>query len=140
MKMIVKLAVLLATLLLLTGISFASFGCADANYCECYKVTATDLTDPAGSWEKDWKLCFNFDDAHECGNIVYPTNGLSIMYLSLFFDAMNQTMAGMTASFKFHGDNLYVLTGELYCSGGDFCGTPGHRYTLRGHIEECPAP
>ena len=137
MKMGVKLAVLLVTMLLLTRVALASFGCVDPNDCKCYQVTAVDLTDPAGSWEKNWKLCFNFDDAYECGNIVYPTNGSSIMYLSLFFDAMKTTMVGMTTYLKFHGDNLSVFTGELYCSGGDFCGTPGHRYEIRGHGIEC---
>jgi hypothetical protein len=47
MKMIVKLAVLFATLLLLTGVSFAA---TEAMPCErCYEVTVTDLDDPTNT-------------------------------------------------------------------------------------------
>jgi len=42
MKIMVKLAVLFAMLLLLTGVSFAGG-------CPCYEVTATDLGDPANT-------------------------------------------------------------------------------------------
>ena len=150
MKMMVKLAVLFATFVLVAGVAFASPtpapNCPDAtNYCECYKVTANDLTNPAGSWEKDWRICLSFNN--KCGAIAFPVNGVFKMFLTLFFEGLSPKMTGSTgnfdgASLKFHGDNLNVLTGELVCFGneGNFCGTTGHRYTIWGHIEECPAP
>jgi hypothetical protein len=135
-------------------LAFAAYGtaspfppCPSFDFCECYKVTGTDLTDPAGSWTKDWRICFDFDD--KCGGLFYPVPDGVKMYFSLFFGLIPQ-MTGVNpvrdgASLKFHGEDLNVITGDLFCFGnlGGFCsGVPtmpnGHRITIWGHEKQCP--
>jgi hypothetical protein len=158
MKTMVKIAVLVASLLLVTGLVFAQEvppveapppppQCDDGGVrCECYEVTATDLTDPMGSWTKDWEICFNFND--ECGVLLYPVGDGTKMYFALFFDSLNTEMTGVGGNFggtslKFHGDDFHILDGNLFCYGNvanpPFCGNGGHRYTLRGIKKDCPS-
>ena len=116
--MMVKLAVLLATLLLLTGVAFAIDG---GIYCECYKIDYTGL-DSIYTGFQYYQICLNYEG--HSGN----SEGC---YLSLFFDGLSkQVLAscpGCVASFKFHGHNNNVLTGIEYCETGG-------RFTMWGHI------
>jgi len=137
-------------------LAFAAYGtaspppsCTSFDFCECYQVTGTDLTDPADSWTKDWRICFNFDD--KCGSLIYPVLDGPKMYLSLFFGLIPQ-MTGVSpvrdaASLKFHGEDLNVITGDLFCyqNYGGFCAVGtilpgGHRFTIWGHEKQCPVP
>jgi len=123
MKMMVKLAVLIATLLLVTGVSFA------ANCWQyCYEVTVIDLDDPTNTHTALIGLSFCDDNT---GTITSPfgTN------MSLFFDSMRDQALGYDPSdpscvgyFKFHGDDLYIIKGIGYCEG--------ERHNILGHKSE----
>ena len=121
MKMIVKLAVLFAILLLLTGVAFAEAPCF------CYEVTCTNL-------ENGDRI------THNVGICFAPSGEEAYIYsicgnegpMSLFFDPMKKealAYASYGSPFvgylKFHGDWLHVLNGIVYCNGD--------RWTIRGH-------
>jgi hypothetical protein len=125
MKMMVKLAVLLATLFLLTGFAFAYF---DA----CYEVTVTDLDDPTHTHTGCIALGFLDDNT---GAIASPFGTT----MALFFDSMNKEALGYhyldpacVGYFKFHGDNLFVIKGIGYCEG--------ERHNIKGHQVDCSNP
>jgi hypothetical protein len=143
MKMMVKLAVLFATLLLLTGVSFADF-------CGCYEITATDVDNPEDSCTRSVNMCFD-----ESGILIAPPSPPltpKAMILTSFSGGLSPIIIGngLTdwASFKFHGDWFNVITGQLSsygkcmgsgCSGGikNFCGVKQlRRYQLWGHKQE----
>jgi hypothetical protein len=137
MKTMVKLAVLLATLLLLSGAAFAE--------CECYTINATDLDNPEDSCTRDVQICFDFG-SHKgifTSPKYVPFPKTVLMPLNMYFDAMNRKMSGSLALFdavslKFHGDSMYVVTGELSSTNlTKFCGYNGyHRYALHGYRAE----
>jgi hypothetical protein len=125
MKIMVKLIVLFATLLLLTGVSFA-------DDCACYKVRGTALDVP-GTDTSFVRICFDYGD--NIGEIygMCPSLCAPREPLFMFFDSMNEhaltsyAVGGITrcvTHLKFHGDNQYVLTGIHF---------NGFRWTLRGH-------
>jgi hypothetical protein len=126
MKMMVKLAVLFATLLLVTGVCFAqSFD------CDCYEFTATKADDPIAKTTVFESVCLDYGDkkGYACGPIK--------MELSLFFEPLGLQGLGFTencwGSFKVHGSHNNVVTGISYCDGD--------RYTVWGHktdMENCP--
>jgi hypothetical protein len=136
MKIMVRLIVLMATLLLLNGVSFANGDCYD------YEYIRTNLDNPDNQITDCIELCFNEGDnsgtyANFCGgsgNLV------------LFFDSMNtQALLYSTSPgphmeigyLKFHGDWLHVFTAIIYCSnpGGNY------RYGVRGNkADECKVP
>jgi hypothetical protein len=119
MKMMVKLAVLFATLLLLTGAAFAqSFN------CNCYEVTLTDLDGSPDTWTEFVEICFDDDN-------VGHTDLCGESELYMFFDSMREqaltyhSNAGVCVAYlKFHGDDQYVVTGIVFGEG---------RATFRGH-------
>jgi hypothetical protein len=124
MKMMVKLAVLFATLLLLTGVSFAA-DCDDY----CYEVTTTDLDDPTHTHTGCIALQFCDDNT----GYIYGPFGTN---MSLFFDSMKDQVLGYdplepscVGYFKFHGDNLFILKGIGYCKG--------ERHEIKGHQIDC---
>jgi hypothetical protein len=124
MKMVVKLAVLFATWLLLSGIAFAFIG-----NCACYKVNFTSLDNPANT-ETDYEaLCLDYED---------NTGEFFGCDVSLFPGLITQGLAGggcpCVGFFKFHGSDNNVITGDWYC---------GERATFWGHItdlEHCNIP
>ena len=127
MKRLVQLAVLLATLLLLTGVAFAPPMC----WPFCYEMTATDLDDPTNTHTG----CIRLD---LCENNTGFINGPFGTNMSLFFDSMRKQALGYDDSdpscvgyFKFHGDDLYVITGIGFCEG--------ERHQIRGHQSACCA-
>jgi len=127
MKMMVKLAVLFATLLLLTGAAFAQ-----AFDCACYEITSTMVDNPSIKQNFFERVCINYENKKG-----YTCSPLISMGLSLFFDSMKDQGLGYTDNcwkyFKTHGDDHYVVTGISYCYG--------NRYTFRGHKtdeENCP--
>ena len=124
MKMMVKLAVLLATLSLLTGVTFA-------DDCACYEVSGTALDVPATD-TSFVKICFDGDNIGEiyglCSRLCTPPEPLF-----MFFDSMNEqaltsfavdSITRCVTYLKFHGNNQYVVTGLV---------VSGDRWTLRGH-------
>jgi hypothetical protein len=139
MKTIVKLAVLLTTLLLLSGAAFAEAE------CECYTINATDLDNPEDSCTRDVQICFDFG-SHKgifTSPKYVPFPKTVFMPLNMYLDAMNRKMSGSLALFdavslKFHGDWMHVVTGELSSTNlSKFCGYNGyHRYALHGHRAE----
>jgi hypothetical protein len=130
MKTMVKLTVLMAFLLLLTGVAFAGSNCHD------YEFDWTDLDNPGMSGTWCVELCFNYGD--QSGNFsgFCEADG----NLVLFFDAMNKQALFYATStsiypnvgyLKFHGDWLHVFTGIMFCD-------IGYRYEVRGHkVDEC---
>jgi hypothetical protein len=124
MKMMVKLAVLFATLLLLTGVSFAA-----ECYDYCYEATTTDLDDPTHTHTGCIGLKFCDDNTGEMMS-PFGTN------MSLFFDSMKDQVLGYDLSdpscvgyFKFHGDDLHILKGIGYCEG--------ERHNIKGSRVDC---
>ena len=118
MKKMVKMAVLLATLLMLTGVAFAD---------ECYEITCTGLD---YQFELTHNVYFDTDSGSFDGLCATSGN------MSLFYDSMNlqAIMQGSSIDgyLKFHGDDFHVLKGIVYCMGG--------RFKVRGHIidyDEC---
>jgi hypothetical protein len=113
MKMMVKLAVLMATLLLLNGIVLAFPTC---DYEECYEVTSTNLDNPAVVIPPFFaKICLVYGDnigqASICGD--------SPIQMSLFFDSMKMQALiygeDCVQYIKIHGDNNHITTGIGYC-------------------------
>jgi hypothetical protein len=131
MKMMVKLAVLLATLLLLTGAAFAQI-----YDCDCYEFTATKADDPSVQYTFNGTVCL--DEENNYGYVCGGFDSVVLdMQLSLFLDSMRDQGLGYNDNclgyFKSHGDDHYVITGISYCYGD--------RYTIRGHKTDaaCPA-
>jgi len=117
MKTMLKLAVLCAALLLLTGIAFAQ------GDCECYKITYTNLDNPTdGGWEYD-EICLDYENY---------TGTLDICDISLFPGLITQALlydCPCVGYFKFHGSDNNVVIGEEYCEDLE-------RYTFWGHITD----
>lgn len=127
MKPMVRLIVLFATLLLLTGVSFAN------GDCYYYEYVYTNLDrEETDTWCAE--LCFNsgtYSEFCESGNMI------------LFFDSMkkqallystNTTPPYQEVGYlKFHGDQLHVFTGIFYCTGAF-----QERFFVRGHkVDYC---
>jgi hypothetical protein len=129
MKTIVKLAVLVAALLLLTGVASAQL----MGSCSCYKVTCSDLDRPLVITHYV-VLCFDFEDNEgEFSGLCNEEGGMS-----LFFGLIKQALAfnpDVTAYLNFHGSwPLNVVDGDVYCYGD--------RWKAWGHVtdeENCPA-
>ena len=128
MKTMAKLIVLLATLLLLTGVAFAVNG----EHCSCYAITLTYLENPENNGTIPVYICFDSDNVGTISDLCHGSD------LYMFFDSMNEqaltslSNAGFCAAYlKFHGDNQYVVTGIIVNDTG--------RATFRGHkVESCP--
>ena len=125
MKMMVKLAVLLAALLLLTGVAFA-------DWCSCYDITYTQVDDPTIVNTAPAEVCLDF--GARTGSIC---SGSNMVPLSLFFKPLGIHVlqyggVGCVGSFKFHGENLNVISGDSYCPGY------GGQLTVWGHRTDGP--
>jgi hypothetical protein len=128
MKPIIKLGVLFATLLLLTGVAFATNG----EHCSCYAITLTYLENPENNELIPVYICFDSDNVGTISDLCHGSD------LYMFFDSMNEqaltylSNAGFCAAYlKFHGDDQYVVTGIIVNDLG--------RATFRGHkVESCP--
>ena len=129
MKIMVKLTVLMAFLLLLTGVAFAGSNCHD------YEFDWTDLDNPEMSGTYCVELCFNYGD--QSGNFsgFCEADG----NLVLFFDSMKKQALWYSTStpsvgfLKFHGSKLHVFNGITYCVNG-----MESRFEVRGHkVDSC---
>ena len=130
MKMMVKLAVLFATLLLLTGVSFA----IECNFNECYEITATEVDNPSHTHTGFVMICLDYDaKAGEAGSPIGSIN------LSLFFQPLGlkilaypggtpSPLGDCVGAFKFHGSDNNVITGIGFCDED--------RWTIWGHRTE----
>jgi len=118
MKAIVKLAVLFATLLLITGVAFAQ------EDCECYKITLTSLDNPPNTENAYEEICLDYENntgAFEtCNSALFP----GLITQGLVYDP-----TCCKGYFKFHGNDNNVVTGEFICMGTG-------RYTFWGHITD----
>jgi hypothetical protein len=110
MKMTLKLTVLLAALLLLSGVGFAG----SIGNCNCYEFVWTNLENNIST-----PYCCEYICLDEANN----TGQWGGMDLSLFFDYMRKQALGYdsdpltcTAYFKFHGDDYSVVNGIHKCS------------------------
>jgi hypothetical protein len=127
MKTMLKLAVLMGALLLLTGVVFAK----PPSDCYCYEAVWTDLDDNIST-----PYCCEYICLDEANN----TGQWGGMDLFLFFDSMNKQVLGYavnsdicTAYLKYHGDDYSVISGIHNCSGS-------HRFAFRGvktGLDEC---
>jgi hypothetical protein len=113
MKTMLKLAVLITTLLLLSGVSFGEAP------CYYYEVELTNLADGTVTPELV-QICLDPGNDYgqiDCCCILYQT-------LTLFFDSMNQQAlgsgTGCTSYLKFHGDYQHIVTGITFCDGQMF--------------------
>ena len=131
MKTMVKLAVLLATTLLLAGVAFA------IPPCECYEINWTSLSEPGNSGIFYSEICFDYDNEGSVDYFCTPPGYSSPLYM--FFDSMNKEAITYSNEygqcivyFKFHGDHNHVVTGiEAHY---------GYRAEFRGHqvdMENC---
>jgi hypothetical protein len=134
MKMMVILAVLLASLLVLTGAAFATIFCLDScpGYSACYKVTGTDTTNPANSFMQDWHFCYSYDG----DSLGYVCEGSGTNFLfgfSFFCQGLNDQAAGIGggkgAYMTFHGSDDGAFNG-LYYNGVD-------QFNIHGVREAC---
>jgi hypothetical protein len=124
MKMMAKLAVLVAALLLVTGVAFS----------DCYEVTYINLDDPTDTTTLTASIELNYDL-----NTGMICSALGNLDASLFLSPMRDELLGYNDNcwgyIKFHGrhENKFdVVNGISYCDGG--------RYTVRGHKtdDSCP--
>ena len=119
MKIMVKLTVLMATLLLLTGVAFAQ----PSDDCSCYEITCTNLD--TGSVVADHLVVLCFDMGEKDGSFTGLCNAEGQM--CLFFDSMKKEALAYSETnpygyLKFHGDHLYVVQGMdiVQETGGEY--------------------
>jgi len=139
MKMMVKLAILFAALLLVTGVSFAlpPPPCPYAScYAEnCYNVTGTNLDNPINSFTgQDWLVCW--DAGSPAPSQFVCVNGNLSWNLSQFTEGLNwQTILydgiGGGGYMTFHGS----ASGIGAFNGILFNGIT--RYKIHGVEEPC---
>jgi hypothetical protein len=135
MKMIVKLAVLFATLLLAVGVSFAgqNFDC-----CKCYEITATEVADPQHTETGLVSICLNYEAMM---GIAYSDIGE--LNLALFYNkesdslnilaAQDNSLGICLGAFGFRGHHDKYIIGIGYCDNT--------RWTLKGRQSyNCPGP
>jgi hypothetical protein len=132
MKKMVMLAVLVVSLLLVTGTAFAVPSCDSCSGVSiCYKVTGTDLTNPANSFTEDWLFCVvNPFAAYVCDTTddVPPFLALSLFPDILIPQAISWDSGTRGAHMKFHGD---IFNGEYF--------NQPDRYLLHAIFDEqCP--
>jgi hypothetical protein len=123
MKMMAKLTVILATLMLLSGAASAAGGCYD------YQFSYNNLDSPEAGLGCV-QLCFDFENHSgtysefcEGGNLVLFFD--SLLKRALLYGSDTQTEVG---HLKFHGEWLDNFNGELYCQDGE-----GGRYAVSGY-------
>jgi hypothetical protein len=135
MKMIVKLAVLLATLLLVAGVSFAgpqTFDC-----CKCYEITATEVANPQHTETGLVGICLNYETMM---GIAYSDIGE--LDLALFYNkesdslnilaAQDNSLGICLGAFGFRGHHDKYIIGIGYCDST--------RWTLKGRqSDNCPS-
>jgi len=132
MKTVVILAVLVASLLVVTGSAFASTNCS--SYCPnkaCYKVTGTELP-TGGVSTADWFICFPGPfAAYVCDTVssVPPILELATFPEGLRFQAISWDSGNHGAYMKFNGSG--DIFNGLYYNGTD-------RFLIHGVQEECP--
>jgi hypothetical protein len=126
MKTMVKLAVLIATLLLLTGGAFAK---TDPPPCNCYDVTCYDLDYPYFTITHNVLLCFGPDNQGRYDGFCGQQGTLSLFFddpvQALGYESNLSTAVGYL---KFHDTRLTVLNGIWNCDGT--------RYNLWGRLSE----
>ena len=126
----VILAVLFVSLLVMTGAAFATIPCcAEA----CYKVTGTDLTNPANSFTQVWEFCPGGYPFGSVCNISGPTPLFlfaGFPEIALKDQVISFDSGTVGAYMKFHGRAGDIFNG-LYYNGTD-------RFQIHGVEEPCP--
>jgi hypothetical protein len=116
MKTMVKLGVLFAALLLLTGVAFAEDDMIEV--CGCYEITATEAHD--SSFQETFLATVCLDYETNTGVACTPFGGAD---LSLFPGSIFKVLAygdSCVGAFKFHGSDKNVLTGIGHCFDEDW--------------------
>jgi len=129
MKMMVKLAVLFATLLLVTGIAFAGGSC----YYYEYTYTGLDNPEDSGLWCQE--ICFDFGNNSGTFDGFCEAGDLSLFFGPTFLNPQALLYSGDTGTevgyLTFHGSWFGAFNGIEYCSDGG-------RYTVHGHkVDSC---
>jgi hypothetical protein len=130
MKKIAIMAVLFATLFLLTGVAFAQVDCS------LYEFTWTDLDNgKTGEWCAE--ICFGSGTysgfCEESGSLVFFVDPMQDQ--ALFYATSTSSPNPPLGYLKFHGDDRHrdyrtVFNGIEYCDG--------YRYKIRGHkVDGC---
>jgi hypothetical protein len=128
MKTMIRLGVLFAGLLLLTGVAFAADDFIEL--CGCYEITATDAHDSSIQETFVASVCLNYET-----NTGLACTEFGGAELSLFPGSILKVLAygdSCVGSFKFHGSDKNVITGIGHCFDED--------WRLWGHKinEMCP--
>jgi len=134
MKTIVILAVLLASLLVVTAAAFGGLPTC-ATYCPdqtCYKVMGNDLDNSANSFTQDWTFCFDGNNFGWVCSVNTATPPL--LFLSLYPEGLNDQAVSLDSSshggyMTFHGPWDGAFNG-LYYDGTD-------RFKIHGVAEGC---
>jgi hypothetical protein len=108
MKVVVRLAILVAALLLITGVALAD------QDCKCYKFTLTDMNGSNDKQSYYDVVCLDY-----AGNSGTITSGAFSMDLTLFFDYFPKYMigsgSGCVAFYNIIGFNNTVIIGFEAC-------------------------
>jgi len=128
MRSMVILAVLFASLLVVTGAAFAASCCVSGG---CAKVTGTDLTNPNNSFTQDWSFCDVGNNLVDVCNVSGPNFlfEISIFNQSLFVQAISINPVSAGVYMRFHGGD--EIFNGLFYFGGD-------QYNIHGVAEPCP--
>jgi hypothetical protein len=135
MKIMFILAVLLMSLLVLTGAAFAITFCVDScpGYQACYKVTGTDLNNPANSFMQDWDFCYSYQS--DSLGYLCEGSGTNFLFVFSFFnqgliDQAIGTSGGPQGGYMtFHGTDDDIFNG-LYYDGVN-------QFKIHGVAKEC---
>jgi hypothetical protein len=136
MKIMVKLAVLFAILLLVTGVAFAT-ACSDL---ACYSVNGVAVDNPANNFTGQiWQICFSGTPATV--EIIPPAPPLfDPTFIALFTDGLGLQAigsGGVPAAFpiylKFHGSDNDIFNGILSPEAMT-------KYRVHGIRVQCPPP
>jgi hypothetical protein len=139
MKIMFILVVLLMSLFVLAGAAFAFTPCIDAcpGYPACYKVTGTDLNNPANSFVQDWDFCFSYQ-SDSLGYLCEGSGTNFLFYFSFFYqgliDQAISTPGGSSTRggyMTFHGTDDNIFNGLYYDEVSQ------NQYKIHGVAQEC---
>jgi hypothetical protein len=148
MKAVMRLAIVLATLLVVSHVAFAQTQCDSIGSCDtelCYDVTITDQN--GTTYHDTWFVCLQNDGT---GELSSDNDGCFTLYQfgggpGWFNTAGNPMFGGNPFWTSWIADNMYGRSGYLQPqgAGGLLLTGEGHdgstRYTVSGKKIPCPA-
>jgi hypothetical protein len=134
MKTMVILAVLCASLLVMTGGGFAAVCSCPGGYLQCYSVDGTDLNDSTNNFtQQSWQICSNGSSIPHICIMGNPVQKLVLFYGGLNFEMIGYDSGSVGTHLTFHGDGNF---NGLYSDYSNFP-TTVHRYKVHGVWQEC---